>query len=404
MKLKWIALLTIVGAGLGTGIGFARAVSEVGLTGWDQLAFKEKASAKSTAANAHQGSPQGKPRAVAVPDPTTGQTLEYNFGGMERGAYGEHKFSIRNEGDGVLFLEKLKESCACTKAELDKTELLPGESAAVTMGWDTKQKEAGPLRLTVPVKTNDEDNPLLIFGVSGTLTVKYDVLPKDFSLGDVTRGESKKASVRLIGFTDEPIQVTSHEFREKETAEYFEFSTAPVDPVELPPLAKSGIELTVRSNESLPPGLIRQKVWITHNLDSQLPLEVKLTGNVVGRVRVVGAGWSDVYQSLDLGSTKSGVPIVRKLHLFLHGKEGETLNAEIAEVKPGFLQAELGEGIEVSANVKRFPLTVRVPEDAPPANLRNSATGEGLGTILLKTTLQEVPEMPIRVKLVVTGI
>lgn len=402
MKLRWILLSVLFAAALGTGVGFSRAVSQVGLPGSDARAFKARANAKAQNPNIGSIDENAPPKVVVLKDPVTSETNEHDFGGMEKGAYGEHQFRIRNDGKGVLFLEKLQESCSCTVATLDKTEVMPGEIAVVTMGWDTTKKDAGPLRLTVPVKTNDGDQPLLMFGVSGTLTVKYDLVPKELSFGEVTRGEPKTATVRFFGYTQDAAAILKHEFKEAETADQFEWTTRPVPKEELPELATSGLEIAVTSKATLPQGLLRQKIWFTHNLDSS-PLEVHLNGNVVGRVRVVGSGWSDLNQTLDLGTTRRGVELVRKAFVIIHAKEGDLPNAVIEKIEPAFLKAELGEGKALGNDrVKQYPLTLTIPADAPLANLRANATGEGLGLVLLKTTLSDAPEMPLRIRLTIT--
>ena len=57
--------------------------------------------------------------------------VEYDFGTMERESRKSHRFTIRNEGKGSLVLKKGDTTCRCTKFEIAKTELAPGETTAL---------------------------------------------------------------------------------------------------------------------------------------------------------------------------------------------------------------------------------------------------------------------------------
>ena len=58
----------------------------------------------------------------------------HNFGDIERDIQVRHVFHIKNIGQGTLTLREAGTSCSrCTIAELDRTELAPGETASVTV-------------------------------------------------------------------------------------------------------------------------------------------------------------------------------------------------------------------------------------------------------------------------------
>ncbi len=64
----------------------------------------------------------------------------YKFPNTPEGTLLEHYFTIENTGDAPLILSDYKVSCSCTKLELPKHPILPGESYQLKLTFDTKGK------------------------------------------------------------------------------------------------------------------------------------------------------------------------------------------------------------------------------------------------------------------------
>jgi len=62
---------------------------------------------------------------------------EWDFGKVAQGEKPTYIFVVKNEGEGDLIIESLKESCACIEASISTTRIQPGESAELKATYDT---------------------------------------------------------------------------------------------------------------------------------------------------------------------------------------------------------------------------------------------------------------------------
>jgi uncharacterized cupredoxin-like copper-binding protein len=101
----------------------------------------------------------------------TPQQSDYDFGEATQNDIVNHSFVLTNNGGDVLKILDVKASCGCTAANPDKNELKPGESTQIKVSFNTKGRK-GPQTKTITVKTNDPDNPIVTYKLSGNVIVK----------------------------------------------------------------------------------------------------------------------------------------------------------------------------------------------------------------------------------------
>jgi hypothetical protein len=82
----------------------------------------------------------------------------YHFGDVPQNATVTHNFEIKNTGDEVLKINKVRASCGCTAAKPDKSALEPGETTMLKVDFHTSQRR-GEQRKYVYVFSNDPENP-----------------------------------------------------------------------------------------------------------------------------------------------------------------------------------------------------------------------------------------------------
>ena len=99
------------------------------------------------------------------------QQSDYDFGEAIQNDIVNHSFVLTNNGGDVLKILDVKASCGCTAVKPDKNELKPGESTQIKASFNTKGRK-GPQTKTITVKTNDPDNPVVTFKLSGNVIVK----------------------------------------------------------------------------------------------------------------------------------------------------------------------------------------------------------------------------------------
>ncbi len=76
------------------------------------------------------------------------QSAEFHFldkttvklGGFKEGEKVSHTFTFTNSGDIPLVISATKVSCTCTTIDFSKKPILPRDTSAITIHFDTKEK------------------------------------------------------------------------------------------------------------------------------------------------------------------------------------------------------------------------------------------------------------------------
>ncbi len=231
----------------------------------------------------------------------------HDFGAIERDIEVRHVFRIKNTGQGTLTLREAGTSCSrCTVAEVDRTEVGPGESANVTVAY--MPGDQSDFRQHALIVTNDLNEPRIELGISGRVTTRYEVVPASLVLSKISATETRRAEVRIFAFFSDSLEVVSHDFAEGETASFFEAKILPISPEQLAEhKAKSGcsVELTVKPG--LPLGPFRQTIRLQIRLSGteETPtIRVPIAGIIDSDISLVGPGWNADAGRLAIGDVK----------------------------------------------------------------------------------------------------
>lgn len=108
-----------------------------------------------------------------------------------------HIFTIKNEGDEELIIERVRSSCGCIKTSISTTRIRPGKSTELKATFDTTGYE-GKTKKDIYIKSNDlrEDEKRI------TLYVEVEHIPKpmisfskdEWDLGLIHQGDIAKFS------------------------------------------------------------------------------------------------------------------------------------------------------------------------------------------------------------------
>ena len=398
---------------LGTGIGFGATRLRVWLAPWD-------------------GTPAGVLESQTTPTPSYRQLMSergpkvsvdaesFEYGMLDSQTPGRHDFLVSNIGTGVLTLTKGEATCKCTKYEIAKTELKPGESTKVTMEWTAKGMD-GPFRNRATIHTNDPRRNLVELTVTGRVTTAIKAEPETVDFARVQVGQAATARIRLLGFLPEGFRIEKQEFLEPKYADHFEVKIHRMTSEELanqkpptfegmPSLTKDvkcgyTAELTVKPG--LPVGTFRQQLRLTTNVKTTPMVTIPIGGLVVSEdIAVVGYGFDRATQVLDLGVIGAEKDTTRTLTLFATGPHSRQIEFQLAEVSPkDVLDVHVGKRVDLTGKPgTQTQLTVRVPKGTRPVNCSGSEESP-MGRILLKTNhpTAEAGTLLIRVRLVVAG-
>ncbi len=91
----------------------------------------------------------------------------HDYGTIKQGANGACEFAITNNGSEPLIISRAKGSCGCTVPEWPKEPIMPGQTATMTVRYDTKR--IGAINKSVTISSNATNNPELVVRIKGNI-------------------------------------------------------------------------------------------------------------------------------------------------------------------------------------------------------------------------------------------
>lgn len=334
-------------------------------------------------------------------------SVNYDFGTMERGDTESHEFVFTNTGQGTLQLTVGATSCKCTVGEVDDTSLAPGESTPVKLEWIAKTG-VGEFSQTATIRTNDPRNSQLTLTVSGVVTDVTGLYPQEFMLGKITTDKAITSSVYLAAYGEAPIEATAKMASSTLKPEFYEIEVQPIEDLSEVPLqaATSAVIVSVKTKPGLPLGMLTEWVEIETNLEEADTLRVPIVGRVEGDISVHGRGWAKNLGVVLLGKIPREEGDETKLIISFKGESAIGAGAKVGEVTPDWLEVGVGDPKEVREGVTHVPLSIRIPPGHPPVihngqGEADGGQGKGDARIQLFTNSPSTPEMDIRVRFII---
>lgn len=102
-------------------------------------------------ANAQQNQTQN-PTNIESQAEITFEKLEHDYGEVKQNGNGVCEFKYTNTGSVPLVLSKVRSSCGCTVPKWSKEPLMPGQSASITVKYNTSS--VGPINKSITVESN----------------------------------------------------------------------------------------------------------------------------------------------------------------------------------------------------------------------------------------------------------
>jgi hypothetical protein len=348
--------------------------------------------------------PEGKPLVIGPqPKAVVVGSKEHDFGYLERGRSGEHDFIIRNEGDAPLELILGPTSCQCTIGELENGTLKPGEETTIKLTWEAKSDDRY-FRQTAQVLTNDSETGSIELIVHGKVVELVSATPNTITLNNVTAGGGQDAVFVIHSPEFERFEITGHEFRKPELAEFFELETEPAtrEQLEEHEGAKSGYTGRIKLLPGLPLGQFSQTIFIKTDAPGTSPIGVTVQGNVAGDLSVIGGGYLSEFGVLPIGQVFQTDGAVRTLQMLVGGEHQDIEIQNIENSHPEQVQVDVGKSRNLG-NKTSFPITITIPIGAPPVSCLGPQAG-GYAEILIRTTHPVTPTVRILVKFSVVAL
>ena len=109
---------------------------------------------------------------VALPEKEKVDPHQWDFGIVKSGVVLKHDFLLKNQTNDILEINNIHTSCGCTASESGKKSLLPQESTAIKVTFNSKGY-SGPVTQFIYVNTDNADLAIIKF------TIKAQVVKED---------------------------------------------------------------------------------------------------------------------------------------------------------------------------------------------------------------------------------
>lgn len=329
----------------------------------------------------------------------------HDFGTMEDSKKGHHEFVIENTGSASLTLKVASTTCKCTKGELGKEKLYPGEKTKLVLEWDPKGY-TGKFTQTANLTTNDPQHPSVDLKVKGRVHAPIAFVPRIMIFGQITSRQDTEGTVRLYLFKDENAKIIDVKLKKKRTASFFNVDLEKLTPEEVKeqPDAKAGYQINVTLKPGMEQGPINQTVLIKTDSKTLGSIDLPIEGKVVGGISIYGKGWDDSRNIVRLGVVNGKRGLKQSLTVVLRNVIGqsEAEKLRITSVTPSkYLKASLSDQkTGSSGKITHARLNLEIPPGTPAVNFIGSRQAS-FGRVLIESDRPNGPKLNLRVSFVV---
>ncbi len=191
----------------------------------------------------------------------------WDFGFIPSHSFVSHTYRIRNIGKDYLIIERVRLTCGCTTAPLNKDKLAPGESTDLLVTFNSG-KYVGPVRKGLYIVSNDSSYPGRSIDFSAVVAGKNPiatVTPEAIEFDSIQASGNEKKHIKLDNFSGSELKVSLIE----NPQDYLMIS---IKRNRLEPGGSTQVEVKLRDN--LEPGLL--KTSFTLQLESGQKLRVTI--------------------------------------------------------------------------------------------------------------------------------
>lgn len=333
----------------------------------------------------------------------------YNFDRIERGTSMQHDFIARNDGTAPLYIRFESNTCKCTGVKLGgrlvepggQISVPPGKETQVTLEWAAKTP-AGPFRHGARFRTNDPRESFVELSVDGQVVESTSMKPSELLFGEIDTGDSAEASLYLMSFLDQNVEVLEHEVTPAGIAEKISIQIDPAEKSELPSEeALSGVKVSATCDSGKFVGPFRGWLTLKTNLPGAEKLSIPIMGSVTGPVSIYGPRWNSKQGLLSIGPVISHEGKTVKMLLSVSGDKAMGTKFEVASVDPPELKVSLGEPKEMGDKLLHYPIIL----DLPPYTRPIVRMGEPASTdavVVFKSNHPQAKEVRMRVHFAIT--
>lgn len=202
---------------------------------------------------------------------------EYRFGQVKNTKNVNHLFTLRNEGDDVLEISRVRYGCGCITARVADTRIRPGGQTKLRVRFSLKGRE-GPQRQQIIVESNDPLRPRFEFAMVGEALAAMSVRPDRIFWGNIHEDAESSQVVELDFRLETPVRIVKSDI----PSTMFSIDASVISEGE-------SYKLRVSTVPPMPRGPFEAPLHILTDNRSAGEIIVPMTGRVVGDIFSVPA-------------------------------------------------------------------------------------------------------------------
>lgn len=286
--------------------------------------------------------------------------VKHNFGRLAVGATGRHDFNIRNEGSVPLKLAKGTTTCKCTGFNLGTLEIAPGGSAPIHLEW-AKHEPQKEFSQFATIWTNDPEHPKFELEVSGDVVPTIVMVPEGvWTIGALSENTTNTVKGYVAAYQVDSFEITGIET----SADFVTVEATPLSEQMLKDSgALSGYELVCTVAPRMPAGNFRERVKVSLTIPDAPQVQFYVQGNRIGPFQVIGPGWTQSINTLNMGRCQAADGKKVQISLFATPPAEGTLEFGVPQVTPPILNVSLkrDESFSSSGGRQRYHIVFEAP-------------------------------------------
>lgn len=186
------------------------------------------------------------------------ETNDYDMGIIANDKLSEGQVMVYNRGNAALKITKVNTQCGCTKGKMSKDTIEPGKSAPLEITVDPFKIPQFDSSKTLTLFTNDPENPTVKVQVAARVNPEVIVEPDRIEFGEVNKGQTQTATVRLIQNTDAALVLKNLQLVGQ--SEHYETKMEEIAPEEWANPDRREYLVTAKVLENAPTGKLRANI------------------------------------------------------------------------------------------------------------------------------------------------
>ncbi len=114
---------------------------------------------------------------------------------------------IKNTGDAELIIAKVKPSCGCTTAPLEKDRLMPGEETMMNVSLKVATS-TGQVQKSITITSNDAGSPTTVLYIKANVDRPISVTPRYLYFNDMEAGTEAVATVKIRNSSNQDVTLS----------------------------------------------------------------------------------------------------------------------------------------------------------------------------------------------------